>query len=408
MSIDLDLVFPDRVCWEQQWPKGLEIAMFHVLKIVRGFAGDGPGRLLLSLLRSWSPEHIQVSLAAMGNDGPLFDEMVTEISRLNGKVYSIPEGWMELKKASARIVEIAREQNITHLHSHLLRPDMAARPAADETGLPYLVTEHGVHGWGEKGPFLRPVVKSWYRKNLKGQKLVCAISEKVKADLEAEGISSKHIVVVRNGIEVKDFSVPTFEERAAAREGLGLTVTDYPLLVMVGSLIPRKAPLSAVRMLKEMAPMFPNTRLYFAGDGPLRGDIERSAEQLGVLSQIRLGGFRSDPRAVYRAGDLMLHPALDEPFGLVVAEAMACGLPVMVREGAGADAFIPDEPLAYKVLGKSPVEWVDPIIRAVKMDGRNRDKLAALRHDYAKKHLDVWQMADRYLKVYARLVKEEK
>lgn len=84
-----------------------------------------------------------------------------------------------------------------------------------------------------------------------------------------------------------------------------------------------------------------NAYLVFAGEGPLREDLERRADALGVRARVRFLGF-TNQRALpgtYKAADVFVLPSAYEPFGVVVNEAMLCGCVPIVsdRVGAGGD-----------------------------------------------------------------------
>jgi len=91
----------------------------------------------------------------------------------------------------------------------------------------------------------------------------------------------------------------------------------------------------------------PQAHLVYAGEGPLRGELEAEAKSLGIAASVRFLGFRNQSQlpAVYRAADLLVLPSEYEPFGVVVNEAMLCGCPVAVsdRVGAGYDLVSPGE-----------------------------------------------------------------
>ena len=99
---------------------------------------------------------------------------------------------------------------------------------------------------------------------------------------------------------------------------------------------PWKAPLDVLEAFA--AANVPNSYLVFAGDGPLRAELEKRAIQLGLSDRMRILGFvnQSQLPAVYRAADLLVLPSLYEPFGLVVNEAMLCGCPAAVSDRVGA------------------------------------------------------------------------
>jgi glycosyltransferase involved in cell wall biosynthesis len=78
--------------------------------------------------------------------------------------------------------------------------------------------------------------------------------------------------------------------------------------------------------------------LVFAGEGPLRSQLESEAAGLGVASRIRFLGFvnQSQLPSVYASADLMVLPSEYEPFAVVVNEAMCCGCPVIASDRVGA------------------------------------------------------------------------
>lgn len=84
-----------------------------------------------------------------------------------------------------------------------------------------------------------------------------------------------------------------------------------------------------------------NAYLVFAGEGPLREDLERRAAALGVRARVRFLGFTNQSAlpGTYKAADVFVLPSAYEPFGVVVNEAMLCGCVPIVsdRVGAGGD-----------------------------------------------------------------------
>ena len=81
-----------------------------------------------------------------------------------------------------------------------------------------------------------------------------------------------------------------------------------------------------------------NSYLVFAGEGPLRKELEQEASQLGIFEKVRFLGFvnQSGLPDVYVSSDVMVLPSEYEPFGLVVNEAMLCGCGVIVSDHVGA------------------------------------------------------------------------
>jgi glycosyltransferase involved in cell wall biosynthesis len=127
-------------------------------------------------------------------------------------------------------------------------------------------------------------------------------------------------------------------DRAIVRAEWG--VPEFaPVVAFSGKLQHWKRPSDLLRAFAE-ARMF-DAYLVYAGDGPLRPELEALARRLDVAERVRFLGFVNQSRlpGVYSASDLLVVPSEYEPFGVVVNEAMLCGCAVVVsdRVGAGAD-----------------------------------------------------------------------
>jgi glycosyltransferase involved in cell wall biosynthesis len=79
--------------------------------------------------------------------------------------------------------------------------------------------------------------------------------------------------------------------------------------------------------------------LVFAGDGPLRSELESIAKSI-CPGTLRFAGFkqRDELASYYGLADCLVFPTHSDPWGLVVNEAMACGLPVICGQAAGCAA----------------------------------------------------------------------
>jgi len=132
----------------------------------------------------------------------------------------------------------------------------------------------------------------------------------------------------------------------------------------------------------------PNSYVVFAGDGPERANLERRAAELGIADRVRFLGFVNQTQlpATYLAADLFVLPSLFEPFGLVVNEAMLCGLPVAVTDRVGArfDLVRPDE--NGFVYPAGDVEALTNILRQILPDAEKRSRMGAA----AKSRMETW------------------
>ena len=133
--------------------------------------------------------------------------------------------------------------------------------------------------------------------------------------------------------------------RSAVRDAWGAG-PDTSVVLFCAKLQLWKRPADLLRAFAKAN--IPDALLLFAGEGPLRSQLESEAAGLGVASRVRFLGFvnQSQLPAVYASADLMVLPSEYEPFAVVVNEAMCCGCPVVAsdRVGAARDLVAPVAP----------------------------------------------------------------
>ncbi len=124
-------------------------------------------------------------------------------------------------------------------------------------------------------------------------------------------------------------------DRAAVRASWGASATDTVIL-FCAKLQPWKRPGDLLRAFADAK--LSNALLVFAGEGPMRAEMEAQAAGLGIATRVRFLGFvnQSQLPGVYTSADLMVLPSEYEPFAVVVNEAMCCGCAVAASDHVGA------------------------------------------------------------------------
>jgi glycosyltransferase involved in cell wall biosynthesis len=151
-------------------------------------------------------------------------------------------------------------------------------------------------------------------------------AEKSIAELR---ISNPRTWVVRNAIDIRRFE--RLLTKSVAREMLGLP-SAAKLIGTVCRLVPDKGCADALMVLSRLPK---NWHLAIAGDGPLRSELVKKVEQLRIQDRVHFLGFIQDPCVVYAAIDAFILGIRFEPFGMVIAEAMAAQVPVFLLGGEG-------------------------------------------------------------------------
>lgn len=170
-------------------------------------------------------------------------------------------------------------------------------------------------------------------------KIALAAVSKRTADLMKDYFHRKDVLVIPNGVDTKYFSLAArLARRADARQRLGFSEEDM-ILLLIGNDWRNKGLLTILEAMKILSG-FP-FRLLIVGEDSAKPFRER-AMQLGVLDRCRWEPPGSDVLNFYSAADAYVSPSREDSFGLPVAEAMACGLPVITSRSAGVSDYIQD------------------------------------------------------------------
>lgn len=165
-----------------------------------------------------------------------------------------------------------------------------------------------------------------------------ALSERVKSDLERiYRVPGEHIDILPNGFNPQEFSVQIRGlRRVEMRAKLGFSEADK-VIVFAANELKRKGffpLLEAVASLKD-----PSLKLLAVGRLN-QAACEDAIDRLGLKGRVVFTGPSSDIAGFYAASDLFALPTIYEAWGLVIVEAMACGLPVVTSRLAGASIAV--------------------------------------------------------------------
>jgi UDP-glucose:(heptosyl)LPS alpha-1,3-glucosyltransferase len=180
-----------------------------------------------------------------------------------------------------------------------------------------------------------------------GLKRVIAVSNFVAGDLIREfGLAPEKTITIYNGVDLDRFR-PAGDpsERDAIRQKFGVP-SSAPLVVFVGNGFARKG----LGFLIEAWPLVAGGAFLLVVGADRQGDkFARQARALNVGARVVFAGTQPNVEAIFRAADSFAMPSLFEPFGNVVMEAMASGLPAMTSAYSGVAEVIPASMRGFRV-----------------------------------------------------------
>ncbi|MEC4814503.1 MAG: glycosyltransferase family 4 protein [Scytonema sp. PMC 1069.18] len=231
----------------------------------------------------------------------------------------------------------------------------------------------------------------WEKQAFVRTQVVVAVSDRVAKDLLEIGVPPESIQIVPNGVDLQEFSPGICD-----RQKWGLP-EEVPLALFAGDIRISRKNLDTVLYALVNVP-----NLHLAVAGVTEGSpYPQLAASLGVSDRVHFLGLRRDIPFVMKAVDFFVFPSRYEPFGLVVIEAMATGIPVITAISTGASDLVTPE--AGIVLQNS--DDTEAMVQALLSLANNPDlrkKMGQTARVIAEQHS--WKsMAQQYVDIFEEL-----
>ena len=231
---------------------------------------------------------------------------------------------------------------------------------------------------------------------------VSELSRKIYVDL---GWRAGDVVAIPNGIDLvrfddESFSEPPLPSPLPPGEGDSLFSRNASSSSLRLGCVARLSPEKGVDVLIQAVSGLPDVDLTIIGKGPEEGYLRKQIEQIHgtemqSVERIRIIPHVDDLAAFYRSIDALVLPSRDnDPFGLVAAEAMACGTPVIVTEQCGIAGYLSDGVDAVIAKANSEKSLREAILRI--KDPTVRSRLSTAGRKTAREKFSVDSMIERY------------
>ena len=288
-----------------------------------------------------------------------------------------------------------RGRDIRILHSHRYKEDLLAALLGTGLRIPALITT--VHGLPEPPTSnARETRRARWRARLDYAVLrrvfstAVAVSEEMKYALTARyGFREDRVEVIRNGGR---FPLRTAETRSG---GESFHIGTVGRMVPVKGLELFLAAAAALRRRTQ------RVRFSILGDGPLRDDLVRQAQALGIADCTDFVAPRPDPFAFYDSLDVYVNTSLHEGLPLSIVEAMACGKPIVSAAVGGIPEVVTHGEHGFLVEHREAGRFADWYLTLMQDDSLRTtmgERAAAAAHS----RLSAQAMGDAYRRLYAR------
>ena len=227
------------------------------------------------------------------------------------------------------------------LHGHNYAANLIALAAAKAIGMP--VFTRGETHLGLARPAWKRGLRSLAMPAFYGLFDAClAIGAANRRFYREMGVSEDRIHLTPYSVDNERFAKASRlspAKRVALRHRLGAT-DDRPIIFFASKFTPRKRPHDLVAAFAQLRSSGLAAHLVLAGSGELEPALRRKVAELDLGEQVHFTGFvnQSALPQLYGACDVFVLPSDNEPWGLIVNEVMAAGMPVVVADEVGCAA----------------------------------------------------------------------
>ncbi len=276
----------------------------------------------------------------------LSGEAKGELDRKGGNLFSF---------ALMRALKKYPDLDLIHLHT-AKRLGGVGRYMALKRKIPYVVSLHGgvfdvpdeeAQTWTAptEGAFEWGKILGWWvgsRRVLDDAAAIVCVGEEERRQTQ-ERFPHKKVIHLANGVDPDSFATG---DKPGFRKTYHIP-SDAFVIVTIGRIDPQKNQIFAVNLLPELIQVNPKTHMVVIG--PVTNEkyeqkLSRKIREKGLERHVTvIGGLAAGSRQLvdaYHGADVFLLPSVHEPFGIVILEAWAAGLPVVASRVGGIPSFV--------------------------------------------------------------------
>lgn len=364
----------------------------RVTFIIDSLRMGGAERLMSIMTSYWATHGHTITLITMeGHQNDFFtvDEKVNRLT-VDDLVAPSPSVWIALKHNWQRIWrlrQLIRDSKPDVVITFMERMNVLGLLASIGLNIPIIISEHTDPRQSITGRSWAFARRLLYRR---GSALM-VMTESVR-QWALDYISPRRIAVISHPVTIQPIISPTSKDKL--------------LIMALGRMIPLKGFDLLLRAFAQCVEDFPAWSLQIIGDGPERANLVQLATDLDIIERIEMPGSVQNPAPFFNQASLFVMPSLYEGFGLVLIEAMACGLPVISFDCPSG----PSEIIRHEIDGLLvPPEDVDALATAMRrlMADEQERKRLAIRAIEVNERFNVDTIMNTWEQLCLRVIKQQ-
>jgi glycosyltransferase involved in cell wall biosynthesis len=325
-----------------------------IIFVIDGLGVGGAERLMIPILSCLDRERFEARVCVLqSKEG---NPLAADIQALGIPVDSLNIRHLRDLMAISKLRGYLKKYKADIVHTQLEFANILGNIAARSLGLPGISTIHvlpvqagslkvRLHQWVE-----------WMALRIFCDRVITVSEETRRHYVNQSGIPAEKLLTIHNGIDLERFQrVEPDLAHAALRREFGLP-DDAILLITVAVLRPPKGIQFMIRALPSILARFPNAYYLVVGDGAHANALADEAVQNNVKEHVLFAGSRRDIAHLLSGSDVFILPTLTEALPTVLAEAMACHLPIIASAVGGVPEMVQTGENGILVEPADPVE----------------------------------------------------
>ncbi len=312
----------------------------------------GAERIFIDLVKGLAEQGVQVQA--------IMDERFPKKDQLEGIANVFPVYFRTFSHwdflAATKLKQAVKQFSAELVHCHLSRAALMGGKAAVKLSIPSVVTTHNN-------------IKLKYCRNI--QRFLI-LTESQRQYLLGNGVKAESIT-----------KIPNFSNFEPVTE---LNPRSAPIFVAYGRMVPKKGYEDLLRAFQLVLQQQPEACLIIGGDGQEKDNLLALTDELNLRQKVTFSGWVEDVSQFLAQGSVFVLPSRNEPFGIVLLEVMASGLPIVTTKTGGAIEILSDD-TAYFAELKNPASLAEAMLQGLTDEQRWHKAAQALslfHDDYRK------------------------
>jgi L-malate glycosyltransferase len=349
------------------------------------FQTGGSERQFVELARALHPGMYRVHLGCLQTKGTLQKDIgPVEHFDLGGSLYRL-----QSMRTRYRLANYLRRSEIAIAHAFDYYTNLALIPSAKLARTPVVIGSQR-----QLGDLLTPNQRRAQLAMFRWADCVICNSKAAAERLLKQGLRADKLRVIGNGLPPAAFAqtMPVMPRR--------------PGVFRVGMIARMNARSKNHQIVLKVAARLKNRlknlEIVFVGDGPLRSELEREAEELGISDLVQFLGDRRDIPAILASLDATVLPSASESLSNAILESMAGGVPVIANDVGGNAELVSDD--RGILLPPENEQALEQALLKIASDAPLREAMGRSAKAFAHENFTTERMRQQYDGLYAELL----